>query len=279
VNLDSDGAVRDLIHGIVAGITDGADIILDLSGCTGNALGSVFFIPAEEKERITGITLPASITTIGSSAFSDFTRLTSVSAPAATGISGSAFSGCTALAAVSFPAATTIGDFTFSGCTSLATVSLDAAETIGRYAFQGCTSLDTVSLPAATYIGVSAFSGCTALDTVSLDAAETIDLRVFYGCTALAAVSLEAAETFSIYVFEGCTSLADLTLGNTPPTFSSTEASGIFKDTVGGDVDTIIIHVPDTSAYISAIWPGVGTPTTNYNSIYGANSKKVLITN
>ena len=83
-----------------------------------------------------------------------------------TSIGRSAFSYCTSLTSVTIPdGVTSIGDYAFSGCSSLASVSIgNGVITIGRYAFQHCSSLTTVILPnSVTSIGDYAFYGCRSL--------------------------------------------------------------------------------------------------------------------
>ncbi|MDR2500228.1 MAG: leucine-rich repeat domain-containing protein [Treponema sp.] len=121
-----------------------------------------------------GITIPASITSIGDSAFSGCNALTSVILPAAETIGVRAFYRCGALASASLPAVKSIGEYAFYGCYALASVSLPAAETIGIQAFAYCYALASVSLPAAKTIGDSAFSGCNALTSVILGATPPI---------------------------------------------------------------------------------------------------------
>jgi hypothetical protein len=85
----------------------------------------------------------ATITTIGPSAFSGCTMLTTVDLSTATSIGHGAFIGCTGLTTVDLPAATAIGGSAFYGCTMLTTVALSAATSIGDRAFYECTSIQT----------------------------------------------------------------------------------------------------------------------------------------
>jgi hypothetical protein len=236
VDLTNDYTVKSLIHGIAAGL-GGDSFSLDLSGCKGYSWGYVSGISTADKEKITALTLPPTVTEItggvyGAGAFAGFSSLASCTATGVTDLGDYAFSGCTALATVNLPAAqtigerafygtslttvslpqaTTIGDYAFASCTDLETVSLPQATTIGNNAFYGCTSLTTVSFPLATSIG-GAFYGCTALATVTLDAATTIGDSAFSGCTTLGTVSLPQATSIGDYTFSGCTALASVTL-------------------------------------------------------------------
>ena len=66
----------------------------------------------------------SSAISIGSSAFSYCSKLTTVDFPAATSIRSSAFDSCSALTTANFPAATSIGSNAFRSCSSLKSLLL-----------------------------------------------------------------------------------------------------------------------------------------------------------
>ena len=94
-------------------------------------------------------------TSIGDSAFSSCSGLTSVSFPNATSIGIYAFQNCSSLTEVSFPNATSIGDYAFQNCSSLTEVSIPNAKSIGTYAFDSCSNLTTI------YVGTESDTVCT----------------------------------------------------------------------------------------------------------------------
>ena len=112
-------------------------------------------------EYIKRVIIDDGVTTIGWSAFSDCSSLTSVTIPnSVTIIGGSAFSGCSSLTSVTIPnSVTTIENYTFSGCSSLTSVSIpNSVTTIGNEAFYNCSSLTSVTIPnSVTTIGRDAF--------------------------------------------------------------------------------------------------------------------------
>ena len=61
---------------------------------------------------------------VGSTAFSSCSSLTSVKLTAATSIDGSAFNGCSNLTSIKLPATTSIGSSAFGSCTKLADIYL-----------------------------------------------------------------------------------------------------------------------------------------------------------
>ncbi|MGM9641632.1 MAG: leucine-rich repeat domain-containing protein, partial [Eubacteriales bacterium] len=73
-----------------------------------------------------------------------------------TSIGQSAFSGCTKLSSVTIPdSVTSIGEDAFLGCTSLTSITIpDSVTSIGNYVFFDCTSLTSITIPdSVTSIG------------------------------------------------------------------------------------------------------------------------------
>jgi len=106
------------------------------------------------------ITIPASVTSIGSFAFSGCTGLTSITIPASvTSIGHWTFYGCTGLTSITIPASvTSIGDFAFNGCTGLTSIIIPASVTsIGMRAFSGCTGLTSATFATGSAIGNTNF--------------------------------------------------------------------------------------------------------------------------
>ena len=81
-------------------------------------------------------------------AFGGCSMLTSITIPdSVTSIGSSAFSGCSSLTSITVPdSVTSIGDYAFSGCSSLTSITIpDSVKSIGDYAFSGCSSLTSVT--------------------------------------------------------------------------------------------------------------------------------------
>ena len=130
-------------------------------------------------------------------------------ATAVTSIGGSAFSGCTGLTSITIPESViSIGGSAFEDCTSLTSISFSEGVTsIGIDAFSGCTGLTSITLPeGVTSIGGSAFEGCKGLTSVTIpESVTSIGAYAFYNCSKL-----------QEFVFEG----------ETPPTFGNNVFSG-----------------------------------------------------
>ena len=98
-------------------------------------------------ELVTDLIIPDSVTSIGNSALSGCTSLTSITiGNGVTSIGDSAFSGCTSLTSITIPdSVTSIGDDAFYKCTSLTSVTIgNGVTSIGDYAFSYCDSLQEV---------------------------------------------------------------------------------------------------------------------------------------
>ena len=97
---------------------------------------------------ITSITIPSSVTTIGSSAFSNCSWLTSIIIPRGVrSIGGYAFYACIRLTSITIAnGVTEIGYHAFAGCTNLTSVTIPSSvKRIRDYAFGGCSKLNEIN--------------------------------------------------------------------------------------------------------------------------------------
>jgi len=131
-------------------------VALDLSGCN---IDSPEFNPVSNintgKDLIVSIVLPNVAQSIMGN-FKHFDNLKIVNAKELISIGDSAFSGCTSLTSVSFPAVTSISEFAFSGCTNLTKINIPMATTIANGAFSGCINISRFGKPIS--ITISAVS-------------------------------------------------------------------------------------------------------------------------
>ena len=167
-------------------------------------------------------------------AFSYCTALTSIEIPASVEtIGASAFKGCSKLATVTFEKESqlkTIGGGysepnyygVFSDCTALTSIEIPASvETIEAAAFKDCSSLTSIEIPASVEtIKASAFKGCSSLATVTFENGSQLKTieggypssGTFADCTALTSIEIPASvETIEAAAFKGCSSLATVT--------------------------------------------------------------------
>ena len=209
--------------------------------------------------------IPSSVTSIGQSAFSGCTGLTSVTIPnSVTSIEYAAFSGCTGLTSVTIPnSVTEIGSRAFKdcrgltsvtipnsvkylsgfdGCTGLTSVTIPNSVTY-LSGFDGCTGLTSVTIPnSVTYL--SGFDGCTGLTSVTIpNSVTSIGGNAFYGCSGLTSVTIpNSVTTIGQYAFYGCTGLTSVTIPNNVTSiedFAFTNCSGMTTVTIPNSVTTI----------------------------------------
>lgn len=169
------------------------------------AIGSSAFA----KTNIESVAIPASVTEIGGSAFEYCAKLTSVTIPeGVTTIGGSAFarSGLTSL---TLPSTITSMSQSFYGCADLATLTLTPGITSLGGSFYNCPKLTTVNIPGSVKeVGSSDFSRCMGLETVTLN--EGTEKVSFNTCDLLATINFPS--TIKEIYFSYCPSLETVTL-------------------------------------------------------------------
>ena len=200
--------------------------------------GSSYYGAFSYCTALTSIEIPASVETIGASAFKGCSSLATVTFENGSQLktigggsySSGAFSDCTALTSIEIPASVeTIEAAAFKGCSSLATVTFENGsqlKTIGggsSYygAFSDCTALTSIEIPASVEtIEASAFKGCSSLATVTFENGSQLKTieggypssGTFADCTALTSIEIPASvETIEAAAFKGCSSLATVT--------------------------------------------------------------------
>lgn len=158
-------------------------------------VGTIFRFPANELPAavlmgtdLESITLPANLTSLGYSSLAGCKKLTAITLPETLTNIGSYALSSTGITAVTVPAAVTaIGEGAFSHCGALTSASLDI-DKVPAYAFLGDTLLSNVTLgKKVETISKGAFGGCEALQALNVDAdnvIRTIEAEAFINANA-----------------------------------------------------------------------------------------------
>ena len=204
----------------------------------------------KDNTTITSVTIPASVTEIGSNAFAGCTNLTSVNyagdwsnltiqsgnpavqdaanaplfdfefTPDNTAVIVINYKYNGAAADVTIPSryqgkpVTTIGHAAFFNSAATSVTIPDSVTSISDSAFVNCPQLTNISIPnSVTYIGFSAFNSCTSLKSITLPSSlSTIQSYAFCNCGKLETIRIPVSVTsIGNNAFADCPSLMTVT--------------------------------------------------------------------
>ena len=187
-------------------------IPLSICGIPVTEIGSEAF----KNGTFTSITIPDSVMSIGSDAFSYCTGLTSVTIPDSVTIIGyAAFRYCSELTNITIPnSVTNMSTSTFRNCTNLTSVTIgNGVEELGSYAFAYCDNLTSVTIGnGTTRIGNSAFYNCEKLTSIMIPGSVTsIGGWTFGACESLTSITIpDSVTSIGEEAFYNCSSLTDI---------------------------------------------------------------------
>ena len=168
--------------------------------------------------KLTSVTIPDSVTSIGNQVFSYCRSLTSVRIPdSVMSIGEYAFYECRSLENVTIGnGVTSIGYGAFFYCDSLVSLAIgNSVTSIGDWAFSECHSLMSVTIPDTVIsIGSCAFDGCRLLTSVTIgNNVMSIGSSAFEDCCLLTSVTIpDSVMSIGEYAFYNCRSLTSVTI-------------------------------------------------------------------
>ena len=159
--------------------------------------------------NLNALTLPESLTTLGSNAFESCKSLKTIKIPSGvTTIPDQCFDGCSSLESVTIPeGVTTIRKNAFRFCNLNALTLPESLTTLGSGAFSGCKNLESVTLPESLKtFGSNAFESCKSLKAIKIPSGVTaIPSSCFRECSSLESVTIsEGVTSIAGFVFYHC---------------------------------------------------------------------------
>ncbi|MBO4866364.1 MAG: leucine-rich repeat domain-containing protein [Ruminococcus sp.] len=161
------------------------EIPAEINGAPVTRVGGLGF---DNREIMTSVVIPDSVTKIDECAFHDCESLESIKLPENLEyLDEGAFVGCLNLKSITLPKKLKrIGYGVFEDCSSLESIDIpDSVEIIDEGAFKNCHMLSSVTLPKnLMYIGDEAFRNCSLIKNVVIpDSVEEIGSGAFSGCS------------------------------------------------------------------------------------------------
>ena len=221
IGLDSGSGYENII--IPNGITEIANSAFSKSNITAitipdsvTGIGTCCFYGCS---GLTSITIPNNVTSLGNNCFYGCSGLTNVTiGTGVTSLGGSCFQGCSGLTSITIPNSVTgIGTYCFYNCRSLTSITIpNNVTSLSDYCFYGCSGLTSITIPNnVKSLGGSCFYACSGLTSITIGTGVTgIGSSCFYNCRSLTSITIpDSVTSWGGSCFLGCSSLTSATIG------------------------------------------------------------------
>lgn len=188
------------------------------------------------RDSITKVVVESGVTSIGSYAFSGFSKIVDLELPSSLKTIGEySFNGCTGISELTIPSGvSSINSGAFSGCSGI---------TVLKYQTGNCNDFKQDTTPFSS-IGSSKGMSVELLNGIS-----KIPAYLFCGNTKINAIEIpDSVKTFGEYCFKGCTGLSSISLSSNV----TSVGAGVFEGCTGiskvsFDVKSNVDYKADTS--------------------------------
>ena len=222
------------------------------------------------------ITFDSDVTSIGSEAFYNRTRLTSIKMPnTVTSIGDRAFCWCNALSSIVFSGSlTSIGSQSFDRCEGLTVIRIpNSVKSIGDMAFGDCIGLTSIEIPSSvTDLSFAAFSNCTSIASIVVDPDNPVyDSR--NNCNAVIETSINS-------LMIGCENTIIPNSVTTIGFVAFSSASGLRSIVIPSSVTKIVINPFEGCTNLTSIVVESGNPIydsrNSCNAIIKTNTNEII---
>jgi len=298
--------------------SDGSSVSVTYQGTSYNSYSNEYTGDIVIPETITYSGQTYSVTSIGSDAFFNCSRLTSVTIPnSVTSIGSYAFSYCSSLTSMNIPnSVTSIGNYAFNGTawynnqpdglvyagnvaykykgTMPANTSITLKEgTVGiaSYAFSDCSDLTSVTIPnSVTSIGSNAFYGCSGLTSVTIpNSVTSIGDHAFYDCSGLTSITwnaknCSASSSYSYSPFYDIrTQITEFIIGDdvtSIPSYMCYEMSNLKSINIPNSVTSIGDYAFEDCSGLTSVTIGNSVTSISSGAFYDCSGmEKVIVPN
>ena len=226
LSIDKNGSVKATNTLKTSNITP-LSIPYSINGIKVTAIADNAFL---ECSNLTSITIPSSVTSIGSSPFKRCNKLTEINVSEKNAnfeSDNGVLIDVNNKKLICYPAAksgdiytvpntvTTIVDNAFYKCTHLTSIIIpDSVTSIGQYAFYYFSNLTSITIPnSVTSIGQYAFYNCTGLTSITIPNSVTSIGKQAFACSGLTSIAIPSSVTsMGEKAFASCSGLTNITI-------------------------------------------------------------------